>query len=145
MTEIQEEVLEKLFPGYEKVKRMLKSYNDFELNTALEDIFEIGDIDTAVIKSVQWNIIRTLIEPIIGEDFLYDEEGIVMDYCYSVMFMERNNNNDSYEINKQRVISMCEEMIKESGKDSYKINRDVDFGAIIATLNKYYQLKFIEV
>lgn len=142
---IRERILDILFPGYKLIKSILESYSDYELNLAINDISEIDTFREDVIKAIQYTIGPDLIEFIITGDITYDESDFIRDYCCNAIFIERNSDNKSYEINKQKVINMCEEIILELGKDCYQINKDIDFGDLILRLNKYYPLKFVEV
>lgn len=54
----REDIMERLFPGYEDTKRALESYSDWELGLIIPECPE--DLEDSIIKEVQWSIVDTL-------------------------------------------------------------------------------------
>ena len=142
----REDILEKLFPGFEETKRTLDSYSDYELNL-LEDNYleDIDDLADSILHEVQWDIVRTLFISFINDwdDFYTNNEELIMDYCSEATFLEYDSGNNSYYISRGVVIGCCRELIREADKE-YSINENVDFRNVISNLNKYYPIKFCE-
>lgn len=146
MTETKEYILERLFPGYEKTKRALESYSDWELGLIMDGIPECSeDLEDSIIKEVQWSVVDTLFEQFISnwDDFISDNECLVMDYCYDTLFLGHNYESRSYWISKETIVDICKDLLSEVDEE-YSINENVDFRDIISDLNKYYPIKFCE-
>lgn len=146
MTETREDIMERLFPGYEDTKRVLESYSDWELGLIMDNIPECPeDLEDSIIKEVQWSIVDTLFGQFINnwDDFISDNECLVMDYCYDAVFLGYNYENKSYLISRETVIDICKDLLSEVDEE-YSINENVDFRDIISDLNKYYPIKFCE-
>ena len=146
MTETREDIMERLFPGYGDTKRALESYSDWELGLIMDNIPECPeDLEDSITKEVQWSIVDTLFGQLISnwDDFISDNEGLVMDYCYDTVFLGYNYENKSYSISRETVIDICKDLLSEVDEE-YSINENVDFRDIISDLNKYYPIKFFE-
>lgn len=103
------------------------------------------DLEDSITKEVQWSIVDTLFGQLISnwDDFISDNEGLVMDYCYDTVFLGYNYENKSYSISRETVIDICKDLLSEVDEE-YSINENVDFRDIISDLNKYYPIKFCE-
>ena len=146
MTETREDILERLFPGYEETRRTLESYSDWESGLITDNFPEYPeDLEDSIIKEVQWNVIDTLLGQFINnwDDFISSNEGLVMDYCYDATFLRYNYENKSYLISRETVIDICKDLLSEVDEE-YSINENIDFRDIISDLNKYYPIKFCE-
>lgn len=146
MTETKENILERLFPDYEKTKRTLESYSDWELGLTMDNFPGCPeDLEDSIIREVQWSVVDTLFGQLISnwDDFISNNEGLVMDYCYDTVFLGYNYRNKSYLISRETVIDICKDLLSEVDEE-YSINEDVDFRDIISDLNKYYPIKFCE-
>lgn len=146
MTETREDIMERLFPDYGDTKRALESYSDWELGLIMDNIPEcLEDLEDSITKEVQWSIVDTLFGQLISnwDDFISDNEGLVMDYCYDTVFLGYNYENKSYSISRETVIDICKDLLSEVDEE-YSINENVDFRDIISDLNKYYPIKFCE-
>ena len=67
MTETKEDILERLFPGYERTKRALESYSDWELGLIMDNFPECPeDLEDSIIKEVQWSVVDTLFGQLIS-------------------------------------------------------------------------------
>lgn len=142
----REDILERLFPGYRETNRILESRSDWELNLITDNISEYPeDLEDSIIKEVQWEIASTLFSQFITnwDDFIFNNESLVMDYCYDDTFLSYDYENNSYLISEETVIDLCEVLLNEADKE-YSINEDVDFRNVISDLNKYYPIKFCE-
>ncbi len=147
MTEIKEEILNRLCPEYEDIKNQLEDYSDYELNLIINNLPDsIDDLQNSICLELQWTIIGDLCAPIINnwDDFYYENEGMIMDNCCNDPFIDYNYSNHSYEICKETIIGLCSDLVSEANGD-YTINEEVDFSEIIAYLNRYYPVKFCEV
>lgn len=150
MTEVQEEILNRLCPEYEDFKNQLEQYSDYELNLVVNNLPDsIDDLQSSINMEIQWDILGTLCSPFINDwdDFYNNYEGEIMDYCWECgPFISYNSYNNSYEINRETVIDICKDLISNSEVDGdYTINEEVNFSEIIADLNRYYPVKFCEV
>lgn len=147
MTEVQEEILNRLCPEYEDLKSQLEQYSDFELNMIINNLPDnVDELQNAICSELQWAIIGDLCGPIINDwdNFFYENEGTIMDYCCDGLFISYNDSNRSYEIRKEIIIDLCSDLVSEAEGD-YIINEEVDFSEIIADLNRYYPVKFCEI
>lgn len=146
MTKTKEDILERLFPDYERTKRALESYSDWELSLIV-DVFPkcLEDLEYLIIKEVQWSVAYTLFRHLISnwDNFFSDNKSLVVDYCYDTIFLGYNYDNRSYWISKETIIDICRDLISEVDEE-YSINENVDFRDIILDLNKYYPIKFCE-
>ena len=143
---IREDILEGLFPGYIETNRILESHSNWELNLITDNISEYPeDLEDSIIKEVQWEIASTLFSQFITnwDNFISNNESIVMGYCYDDTFLSYDYENNSYLISEETVIDLCEVLLNEADKE-YSINEDVDFRNVISDLNKYYPIKFCE-
>ena len=142
MNEIQEQILKLWFPDYEVLKDAICEYSDYELKLLKDvDAGTIDEFDLCVLHAVQWDIVKDVIESFVNDDFYYDYEDEIMDYCVSTEFIHRDGSNSSYVIDKNVVIQMCEEIFEEYEK-YYPINRDINMWALTKRLNAKYPLKF---
>lgn len=142
----REDILERLFPGYRETNRILESRSDWELNLITDNISEYPeDLEDSIIKEVQWETASTLFSQFITnwDDFIFNNESLVMDYCYDDTFLSYDYENNSYLISEETIIDLCEVLLNEADKE-YSINEDVDFRNVISDLNKYYPIKFCE-
>lgn len=146
MIETREDILERLFPGYEEAKRALDSYSNWELSLITDNFPECPEnLEDSIIKEVQWVIVDVLFGQLINnwDVFISDNEGLVMDYCGDAVFLGYNYENRSYLVSKETIIDLCKDLINEVDEE-YSINENVDFRDIISDLNKYYPIKFCE-
>ena len=146
MTEIREDILERMFPDYGETRRALESYSDWELGLIMDNDLECPeDLEDSIIKEVQWSVVDTLLGRFINDwdDFISSNEGLVMDYCYDATFLRYNYENKSYLISRETVIDICKDLLSEVDEE-YSINENIDFRDIISDLNKYYPIKFCE-
>lgn len=150
MTEVQEEILNRLCPEYEDFKNQLEQYSDYELNLVINNLPDsIDDLQSSINMEIQWDILGALCSPFINgwDDFYSNYEGEIMDYCWGAgPFISYNSYNNSYEINREIVIDICKDLISNSEADGdHTINEEVNFSEIIADLNRCYPVKFCEV
>ena len=146
MTETREDILERLFPGYGETRRALESYSDWELGLITDNFPEYPeDLEDSIIKEIQGEIVSTLFSQFITnwDDFIFDNESLVMDYCYDDTFLSYDYENNSYYISKEVAIDCCGELIREADKE-YSINENIDFRDVISDLNKFHPIKFCE-
>lgn len=147
MTEVQEEILNRLCPEYEDLKSQLEQYSDFELNMIINNLpDDVYELQNAICSELQWTIIGDLCGPIINDwdNFFFENEGMIMDYCCDGLFISYNGSNRSYEICKETIMDLCSDLVSEAEGD-YVINEEVDFSEIIADLNRYYPVKFCKI
>lgn len=143
---IREDILERLFPGYIETNRILESHSDWELNLIIDNIPEHSEnLEDSIIKEIQGEIVSTLFSQFITnwDDFIFDNESLVMDYCYDDTFLSYDYENNSYLISKETVIDICKDLLNEADGE-YSINENVDFRDVISDLNKYHPIKFCE-
>lgn len=143
---IREDILERLFPGYIETNRILESHSDWELNLITDNIPEYPeDLEDSIIKEIQGEIVSTLFSQFITnwDDFIFDNESLVMDYCYDNTFLSYNYENNSYLISKETVIDICKDLLNEADGE-HSINENIDFRDVISDLNKYHPIKFCE-
>lgn len=147
MTEVQEEILNKLCPEYEDLKNQLEQYSDYELNLIVNNLPDsVDDLQSSICSELQWVIIGDLCGPIIDDwgNFFFENEGMIMDCCCDGPLISYNYNNHSYEICKETIIGLCLDLVSEA-EGNYTINEEADFSEIIADLNRCYPVKFCEV
>ena len=141
---IREDILERLFPGYIETNRILESHSNWELNLLTDNMSDYPeDLENSIIKEVQWKIANILFSQFITnwDDFISNNESIVMDYCYDDTFLSYDYENNSYLISKEPIINLCEVLLNEADGE-YSINENIDFRNVISDLNKYYPIKF---
>lgn len=150
MTEVQEEILNRLCPEYEDIKGQLEKYSDYELNLVIYNLpNSIDELQDSICLELQWDILGTLCSPFIHDwdNFYSKYEEEIIDYCWNGnCFISYNDANNSYEISKQTIRDICLELISSvEAEEDYTLNEEVDFSEVIAHLNKYYPVKFCEV
>lgn len=148
MTEIQEEILNRIVPEYEDIAYQIEQFSDYELKLISDNLPDsIDELQDAICIELQWAISSDLFGPFINDwdNFFFKYESEVMDYCLNENpFISYNDNNHSYEISKQTIIDVCSELVSEA-EEEYTLNEEVDFSKVISYLNKYYPVKFCEV
>lgn len=143
MTETKEIILEKLFPGYEEAKSILKRCSDYELNLIINNCPKyIEDLEDSITKEVQWSIVGTLFGQLINNfyDFFSNHESLIRDYFYSTTFITYGCNN-AWWINKEDIIDICIDLLEETHGE-YSIKNNIDFRDIVLALNQYHPIKF---
>lgn len=146
MTETGEDIMEKMFPGYKDTKRALESYSDWELGLIMDNFpYYPEDLEDSITKEVQWSIVNTLFGQFISnwDDFISDNESLVMGYCHDIVFLGYSYEGRSYWVSKETIIDICKDLISDADEE-YSINENIDFRDVISDLNKYYPIKFCE-